>query len=178
MASQFTSKGQEFGCWLTAWSRALLVKLVAPQLVKKLPHILWNLKVHYHIHKIPPLIHVLDQINPVHALPSYFFKIYFNTVLTSTHRSCKWYASFRFPHLYVCISHPPCFVMYPSHPLSILSPKYSNIRHKENVHRWWLGRWDVLSKQGMRIQDKIFWGRGRRLAEEVAAVTRYNKCWF
>jgi hypothetical protein len=48
---------------------------------QKLTSILWNLKFHYHDHKIPPLVSVLSNINPVYITPSYLSKIHFNIIL-------------------------------------------------------------------------------------------------
>jgi hypothetical protein len=36
------------------------------------------------IHKSPPLVPTLSQVNPFHALPNYFLKMNFNIVLPST----------------------------------------------------------------------------------------------
>ena len=43
-------------------------------------------------------VRTLGQINPVHALISYFLKLHLSITLTSTPRSYKWSVSFRFHH--------------------------------------------------------------------------------
>jgi hypothetical protein len=45
-----------------------------------LPSILWNPNVHYHVHKSPPLVRILREIDPVHTIPSYFSKIHLTIV--------------------------------------------------------------------------------------------------
>jgi hypothetical protein len=47
---------------------------------QELLNILWNLKVHYRVHKSPLLVPIPRQINVVHTTPSYLSKMHFNIV--------------------------------------------------------------------------------------------------
>ena len=103
---------------LTPRSRVLLEKLTCFAASQEIPLILWNPKIHYHIHECPPPVPILNHLDPVHTPTSHFLKIHHNIILPSAPGSLKWPLSLRFPHQNPTFASPlphTCYMPHPSH---------------------------------------------------------------
>ena len=83
---------------------------------QKIPCILWTTKVHYRIHKSPPPVPILSQINPVYAPHPISWRSIFNAFCPFTPGSSKWSLSLMFPHQNPVFTWPHPFFCYAPHP--------------------------------------------------------------
>ena len=90
---------------------------------QEIPHISQNPKVHYRTHKLPPLVSILGQPNPVHIPTSHLLEIHPNIIHPSTPRSPQWSLSLRFPH------------QDPIHPLSSPIRATCPAHRRSNIHK-------------------------------------------
>lgn len=59
-----------------------------------------------------PLVLILSQINSENILTPHFYKIQFDIILPSTHRSITWSSSLRFPDMHTFPISPTCDTWY------------------------------------------------------------------
>ena len=95
---------------------------------QEIPRSLWNPGIHYRIHKCPPPVPILSQLDQVHAPALHFLKIHLNIILPSTSGSSKWSLSLirtlYTPLLSSYVLHAPPISFF-----SICSPLVSSTDH-------------------------------------------------
>jgi len=98
---------------------------------QEIPRILWNSKIHCRIHKYPPPVPILSQLDPVYVPTSHFLKIHLNIVLQFTPGSTKWTLSLCFLHqnpVYPSACPHTCYMPRPSHS--------SRLEHQNRIKRF------------------------------------------
>ena len=83
----------------------------------------------YRIHKHPPYVLLLSQINPILASPSHVLKMHFNIILPSTPWHSKSFPSLGSPHV------NPVSTLPVSHTCHMPRPSHSWLYHPLNI--WW-----------------------------------------
>jgi hypothetical protein len=87
---------------------------------------LWNPKVHYRVHKRPPMDPNLSHTNPVHPIDPYLPKVQLNVVLPPTSRSSQLSPPFVPPNQNPANTSPllhVCYMSRPPHPPWFKYPK-------------------------------------------------------
>jgi hypothetical protein len=110
---------------ITIYSRVFFEELLVPAnsflSSQKMPHIMWNPKFHQHVHSCLPRVQILSQLNPVHALPSYYL---LNTSVILTTQLSPWRKANTHSHITKPTESPHAISL---RSISILSSSYAQV---------------------------------------------------
>jgi hypothetical protein len=84
-------------CWLSLCPACVWFLCLSHWANHEIPRLLWDPKFHCRVHKSPPLVPLVRQMNLVHIFPSNFSRIHSNIILLRTPRSSRWFLRFGFP---------------------------------------------------------------------------------
>jgi len=101
---------------------------------QKIPRISRNQNFHYRIHKRPPPVPNLSQLDPVHNPSSNVLNIHLNIILPSLPGSPKWFISFRLSYQNHIYASPPPYALHvpPISFFSISSPEQYWVRSTDH----------------------------------------------